>query len=692
MVNYKEFFKTDFVVEKDTIICADTEVSSYWITADGRIISYNPTYSDEFYNKCQKGCCLYLWQCSVNNVIYYGRTIEEFGEFVSELENRFFRETDKDRLTIFFHNLAYDFEVLLRNLYNFDFDKVFARIVGKPIYAELHETIIFRCSYMMTNLSLASWGKELGLPKLSGDEFNYHKLRSPLTKLTSKELDYASRDIEVMIKGVKKLLVEYGHIQNIPLTNTGQVRREYKEALKDDKAYKKKITRSLPKTVEDYQYKKLTFGGGDTHANIVNVNRVLNEVGSYDECSAYIGIMFRYKFPSSPFVKISNKIDINYDKYSYIFLLHFENIRLKENCTLSYISKSRCVAVEGGLYDNGRVMSAKSITAYMTEYDFEMLKRLYDYDNKGSEIKETRRSRKEYLNTKFIEKLLEFFYNKTTLKGVAGYDDLYMKSKNRLNASFGVMVMDCVQPAVEFNGDWSCKGQLDQDVQSVLDKLQENWWGNYFSYDVGLYITSIARYELWNAITCVADYKHGFKNNNDVVYFDTDSVKGLHFEKYKKVFDKINKQIIKDSEEACKFHGLELDAFRPKKPNGEESILGIFEFETTYKEFKTLGAKKYCYREDDGLHITVSGVPKRASVCLKDDINNFKIGFKFDREVCKKSQSEHLNGNNPVVTLRDGYTVKQPFGINIRNCGYTLGLDKDFKQMVDFMRERGELN
>ena len=63
----------------------------------------------------------------------------------------------------------------------------------------------------------------------------------------------------------------------------------------------------------------------------------------------------------------------------------------------------------------------------------------------------------------------------------------------------------------------------------------------------------------------------------------------------------------------------------------------------------------------------------------------------FDREVCRKSQSTHLNGNNPIVTLPDGYTVRQPFGINIRNCGYTLGLTQEFKQMVDFMREHGEI-
>lgn len=687
MEKFDEFFKTDTKIYPDTIICADTEVSSYWIDDAGNILEYDKTLSDEFYNSCEKGCCLYIWQISIDDEIYYGREIADFGRFCDELERRFIKKKEKDKIKIFFHNLAYDFEVLLRNLWNYDFDDVFARTIGKPMKAT-KGNIEFRCSYMMTNLSLASWGKELGINKLSGQKFNYHKLRTPKTELTEEELAYCSRDIEVMIAGIKKLLAEYKTIDNIPLTNTGQVRREYKEVLKKNVAYKKMITRTLPKTVEEFNVRTQVFGGGDTHGNLPNIDRVLYDIGSDDECSAYIGVMFRYKFPKSPFCIVSNRQKIDYEKYSYIFLLKLENVRLKKNCTLSYISKSRCVSVSDGIYDNGRVSKARQIVTYATEYDFEMMKRIYDFD---LEILVTRRSRKDYLNTDFIETLLDFFYKKTTLKGVAGYEDLYMKSKNRLNASFGCMVMNPVQPKIEFNGDWVGYGQLEQDVQSILDNLQNKWWNNYFSYDVGLFITSISRFVLWEAITRIADYKHNFRYNDDVCYFDTDSVKHKHYLLHKKVFEEMNAEIIKQSEEACKHHGFSYDVFRPKKPNGEESILGLWEYEGNYQEAVFLGAKKYCVREKGKLEITVSGVPKRAAICLHNDIRKFKDGFVFDREVCRKSQSTHLNGNNPIVILPDGYTVKQPFGINIRNCGYTLGLTQEFKQMIDFMHEHGEI-
>ena len=42
---------------------------------------------------------------------------------------------------------------------------------------------------MLTRLSLATWGEQLGVAKMVGD-LDYDKLRTPLTKLTDKELKY----------------------------------------------------------------------------------------------------------------------------------------------------------------------------------------------------------------------------------------------------------------------------------------------------------------------------------------------------------------------------------------------------------------------------------------------------------------------------------------------------------------------
>lgn len=55
----------------------------------------------------------------------------------------------------------------------------------------------------------------------------------------------------------------------------------------------------------------------------------------------------------------------------------------------------------------------------------------------------------------------------------------------------------------------------------------------------------------------------------------------------------------------------------PEDIKGRKHIIGLFENESeqgnqfTYKEFVTLGAKKYAYKDfNEEIHITVSGVPK----------------------------------------------------------------------------------
>lgn len=685
---YTDFFKTDTIITPNTICCCDTEVTSYWITKDGEVITYDSSISDEEYNSMDKGACCYLWGCSVDDVIYYGREIEDFKTFIEELENRFIKNKDKDKIKIFIHNLSYEFQVLLRNLYNNDFNSVFARELRKPMKCVIHDTVEFRCSYIMTNLSLASWGKELGLEKKSGEEFNYNKLRSPLTKLTKIEKEYFQRDIEVMIKGVKKLLAEYGTIDKIPLTNTGQVRREFKNIYKKNNNYKHMITRTIPRTKEEYLIRKETFNGGDTHACIVNVGKVCKDVASFDRCSSYLGVLFSYKYPRSAFVKVDENQPMNFEKYSYIMLLQIKNLRMKKGCTLSYISSSRCVSVTNGIYDNGRILKADAVVIYCTHYDYLTMQRIYDAE---FNILTLRRSINAYIDKEGLMLMLDYFNKKTTLKGIAGKEDLYMKSKNRLNAgSFGMMVQDIIQPIIKFNGDWQAEGQLTQDITQALAEKKKKFWNNYFSYDIGIFITAIARFELWKAILSVADAEHDFRYNNDVVYFDTDSVKFKNYKKHKKTFEKLNEEILQANKRSCDYYGLDYEVFQPKKPNGKKSVLGLWEFEEIYTEFKTLGAKKYAYKDDEGIHITVSGVPKRASKCL-NSLEDFTEGFIFDRDICRKGLSTYLDGNNPIVTLKDGYTVNQPFTINIRNIGYKLGITNEFREIIDFMVAHGEI-
>ena len=59
---------------------------------------------------------------------------------------------------------------------------------------------------------------------------------------------------------------------------------------------------------------------------------------------------------------------------------------------------------------------------------------------------------------------------------------------------------------------------------------------------------------------------------------------------------------------------LPIDSATPKNKNGVTKQLGIWDYEGTYKRFKTLGAKRYMVDEDGHINITVSGLNK--SVCV----------------------------------------------------------------------------
>lgn len=181
MIHFSKYKKTN--IDEDTIFCLDIEVSSFWIDEKNNIIEYDNTLTDDFYNKCKKGSCVYIWQFSIEDTIYYGREFNDLYTFIQTVRNDMTFNNRKHNMTIYVHNLAYEF-AFLRNL-PFNWVNVFARTLRKPMKAVTDNHIEFKCSYMLTNLSLESWGKQLGIEKKIG-QLDYTKLNTPLSKLSKK--------------------------------------------------------------------------------------------------------------------------------------------------------------------------------------------------------------------------------------------------------------------------------------------------------------------------------------------------------------------------------------------------------------------------------------------------------------------------------------------------------------------------
>ena len=125
--------------------------------------------------------------------------------------------------------------------------------------------------------------------------------------------------------------------------------------------------------------------------------------------------------------------------------------------------------------------------------------------------------------------------------------------------------------------------------------------------------------------------------DRDTVYCDTDSVKFVNREKHQDIFLTYNNDMIEKYKTISEvYDDISIKDFMPADKNGVLHPLGFFEFDGLYTEFKTLGAKKYCYREDGKLHLTVSGVSKKGVSALNDDINNLKKGYVLDYDTSGK--------------------------------------------------------
>lgn len=659
-------YKTDKYC--NDILTFDIECTSAWLE-DGKIIPYVKGKSNEYWNELQPVALCYLWQFSINSDVYYGRELESFWQVLGDLPADV-------KFIIYVHNLSYEFQFLCNIL---TWDHVFARTPHKPMKCSCKEypQVEFRCSYILTRLSLDSWGKQIGVKKAVGD-LDYDQIRTPLTPLTEAELHYGEMDCLVVEAGIKEYLKKYKNLRSIPLTQTGTVRRVVKEILTADKDYVRRIKKLVPKSPKEYKRLQHIFAGGYTHANQMYSGKVIDEyIEHYDFASSYPTVMIAEKYPMSRwYYNGINEIpdDKAFENTAFIFCLEFQNIRSISFNT--YIQTSKCNGT-GFQFDNGRLLKAETMEITVTEQDWITIRNNYEWDHMN--VRKVYRADKDYLPRPFLQYILELYGNKTSLKGVSGQEDLYLQSKQYINSLFGMMVTALLQADVVFeNGEWTTKGLTEEAVIKKLKKLSDfhDREKRYFlSYSWGCWVTAYARRNLWE---CIESCDH------DVLYGDTDSL----FLRGKHDFTWYNDKITEKLRRSCEYNDLDFELTRPKTPKGISKPLGVFEKEDDCSQFKTLGAKRYVERRinDDQLHLTVSGINKEAVELLNDNIDNFADGFNFDKdaECVKKKLSTYLD-DIPDITWPDGYKSNHRYGINMRNIGYDMTITDEYKLLIRYM-------
>lgn len=292
MKYYKEYepFFGDIVGDRkkvdNTIYSFDIETTSY-IILDGKIMQANKylELSKDEQEQAEFKSCMYIWMFSINDIVYYGRTWDEFKNFLVKLE--FYNSNKK---IVFIHNLAFEFQYLKSV---FKFKNVIARKAHKVMKCEFEDfNIELRCSYMMSNCSLKLLPKVFKLPveKKVGD-LDYTLLRTPKTKLTTKELGYCEFDCLVVYHYIRRELETYERVDKIPLTSTGHVRRELKELVSKDYDYKRKVKKAINVNPHIFNLLQEAFAGRIHARQLVIYRRnskKYNKLGFYIKLSLYI--------------------------------------------------------------------------------------------------------------------------------------------------------------------------------------------------------------------------------------------------------------------------------------------------------------------------------------------------------------------------------------------------------------------
>lgn len=670
---FKKKNRADIV--NDDIMCFDIETSSGFLHKDSETLEPYLGKSKKYYEDCKKFSICYVWQFSVNDNVFWGRTLEDFKDFLQELE---YYEPHKK--IVYIHNFSFEFQFLINVL---QFDYVFARQARKPLFAEW-STYQFRCSYFLTNMSLAVWAdqRKLRVKKLVGN-LDYTVLRTPKTVLTDKELAYCFNDILVMYFGLLQYKEKYGHIIDIPFTQTGEVRKEVIDRMNVSSEYKyrKRCIKLIPETIEDYKLLCDCFMGGYTHSNAVHTNIVLDNVRSKDISSSYPTVMCLEKYPMTYFEETVPCDDyFNNDDYSYIIMFDVEHLHSKRWNT--WLSFSKCSKIKGYSLDNGRVLKADYVQLSLTNIDYEMFKLCYDFDNLN--IIDFRISSNDYLSPTFVKYILELYGNKTTLKGIEEKEPLYMKSKQYINSMYGMMVTKNITDTIEFEEDRWKKELLNENsfytkIASEKKKLSKT----FGAFQFGVWVTAYARRNLWQGILAL-DY--------NVAYCDTDSIKFIDCDS--NFFNEYNKRIEERENERADMLGIPREKFCPKDRNGVPHRLGIFDDDGQYKKFKTLGAKKYCYIDnDDKLHMTVSGVRKSA-VSQLHDIEDFKDGTTFDVEHAQKLIMSYVDDMPPIAWNKgqyDEFHSNYQHGICAQPTTYSLGINDDYESILTMVQNKREV-
>lgn len=553
---------------------------------------------------------------------FYFREWEELKEYLKELCARMFFY----KMICYVHNLGYEFDFLIKNISRPL--KILSNTTHNIISGVLEDfkNIEFRCSYLLTGYPLRKIGEMINFPKLESD----YRTIYPHDIVTEEEKIYCERDCDIVAKYIVDVMMkQYGRLFNIPYTKTGRVRHKLHEYY--NKYEDKNCEWDLMPPEDCYKAMCDAFMGGITTSNPLFTNIKLRNVHSYDITSSYPYAMLKEQFPYT----IYKAQEVNNDmvnKYKFwLGKIRFKKIQSKYLWQWLSISKLNNYA-DNSRFFNGKLIYGAWIEITITNIDFEIINDTYDYEE--FEVLEFYPLEKyDYLPKPYIETLIDCAETKHKLKleietideNDDRYIDLdrdYLLAKGDFNGIYGMTVQKLVSDDYYIDEDFAWHIKETEYVQNTKKHIKRNFL-------FGIYVTAYARRNLIKAILKNCPFTF--------VYCDTDSIKF------------IGENIFIDTNKRLQAPYINIDCVKD---------LGIFKYEKTYDEFKTLGAKKYCYKLNGYYHLVVAGLPKvKKQDCSPYGVNSlddFCIGRNFEKcKLGKKYLYDNVSFNTVELDKRD---------------------------------------
>lgn len=644
---------------------------------------------------------MYRWMVCFQGYVCMGSRWEECTQFFYQLK-RTMGLKHNTVVVVYVHNLSFEYQFMQSF---FKIHHLFAKDKRKVLKFDV-TGFEFRCSYFLSNMSLQKFcenSSHVVHGKISGDDYDYKKIRTPDTPLTDLEKQYQYNDVAGLEECIySQMALEDDTMATIPLTNTGYVRRACKRAMRKNSKNRSNFVHTKL-TLDQYKFLRKVFRGGDTHASRFYSDMHLYNLDSYDLQSSYPAWIMTEYYPMGKLMKITRTSSIKKYKNTHcLFLkLAFFDLEVYPHEPHTYVDQAHSARYRKITTDNGRILKAEYLEYYCTEIDLEIINETYNYS--GYLLLEGYMCNRGYIPDELKEEVMEFYDAKTNLKGLPDKLYEYLKSKNRLNSIFGMMVSAIIHNDISVvNGEWM--SEIGDEIQKLEDFYGHN--SGFLPYQWGIYVTAHARKRLRAGIRTAKE---------KAVYWDTDSVKFIHDEQIKTLFEKMNQERIQCIE--CETN-LKAVSYKNEKPY----YMGIWEEETHIEEFKTFGAKKYCTvtkqkakkLKETFLHIplkksfslkrisacrkmfcyqkkfeiTVAGMNKEkgAAACIrldkkKNPVENFKLGAEY------KDVGRTVSYYNDAVEIReitvDGCTFTTGANIGMVDTTYTLGITNDYAMLLE---------